>query len=177
MYNVYLKSKNNSKRLIYIYLILFIPFIIYGFYKNGISLYQKDLISIFNLFNIPIFILFSCLITYIFKKIKNEEFISYRLILNIMISMITFPKTSIIIYIILVTLLNILYTFKKCNIASLYMIIYILLSIILKNYSFLNMRKVFSQTQSHFLSSVQLLLLFHYFLLVLQLLLLFLCYY
>ena len=154
MYNVYLKSKNNSKRLIYIYLILFIPFIIYGFYKNGISLYQKDLISFFNLFNIPLFLLFSWLITYVFKKIKKEDFDYYRFLLNIMISMITFPKTNIIIYIILVTLLNILYTFKKCNIASLYMIIYIILSILLKNYSFLN---IYEETTLHSYSLINIL--------------------
>ena len=130
MYNVYLKSKNNSKRLIYIYLILFIPFIIYGFYKNGISLYQKDLISFFNLFNIPFFLLFSWLITYIFKKIKKEDFDYYRF------------------------LLNILYTFKKCNIASLYMIIYIIFSILLKNYSFLN---IYEETTLHSYSLINIL--------------------
>ena len=50
--NVYLKSKNNENKILVKYILLLIPFLIYGFYKNGILLYkEKELVGIIKEFN------------------------------------------------------------------------------------------------------------------------------
>ena len=135
---VYLKAKNDSKSFIKLLLLLMIPFALYGFYKNGILLYKKDLINLFSLFKVPFLVGTSIIITYIFKKLFKEDLISYRLLLNIFISIITPAKTNIIVFIVLLVLLNILYKFKKVNIPLIYMILYIIISYLFKNLSYQN---------------------------------------
>lgn len=136
--NVYLRAKNDSKSFIKLLLLLMIPFALYGFYKNGILLYKKDLINLFSLFKVPFLVCISIIITYILKKLFEEDFISYRLLLNIFISIITPAKTNIIVFIVLLVLLNILYKFKKLNIPLIYMILYIFTSYLFKNLSYQN---------------------------------------
>lgn len=136
--NVYLKTKNDSKSFIKLLLLLMIPFTLYGFYKNGILLYKKDLINLFSLFKVPFLVCTSIIITYIFKKLFKEDLISYRLLLNIFISIITPAKTNIIVFIVLLVLLNILYKLKKVNIPLIYMILYIIISYLFKNLSYQN---------------------------------------
>lgn len=136
--NVYLRAKNDSKSFIKLLLLLMIPFALYGFYKNGILLYKKDLINLFSLFKVPFLVCISIIITYILKKLFEEDFISYRLLLNIFISIITPAKTNIIVFIVLLVLLNILYKFKKLNIPLIYMILYIITSYLFKNLSYQN---------------------------------------
>ena len=48
--NVYLKSKNNENKILVKYILLLIPFLIYGFYKNGILLYKGEYVNIFYMF-------------------------------------------------------------------------------------------------------------------------------
>lgn len=136
--NVYLRAKNDSKSFIKLLLLLMIPFALYGFYKNGILLYKKDLINLFSLFKVPFLVCISITTTYILKKLFEEDFISYRLLLNIFISIITPAKTNIIVFIVLLVLLNILYKFKKLNIPLIYMILYIITSYLFKNLSYQN---------------------------------------
>ena len=136
--NVYLRAKNDSKSFIKLLLLLMVPFALYGFYKNGILLYKKDLINLFSLFKVPFLVCISIITTYIFKKLFKEGFISYRLLLNIFISIITPAKTNIIVFIVLLVLLNILYKFKKLNIPLIYMILYIITSYLFKNLSYQN---------------------------------------
>lgn len=136
--NVYLRTKNDSKSFIKLLLLLMIPFALYGFYKNGILLYKKDLINLFSLFKVPFLVCISIITTYILKKLFEEDFISYRLLLNIFISIITPAKTNIIVFIVLLVLLNILYKFKKLNIPLIYMILYIITSYLFKNLSYQN---------------------------------------
>lgn len=138
MNNVYLKSKNNEKKSILKLIFLLIPFLLFGLYKNGILLYKNNYGNLISLFRLPLLITISLLTSYFFSKYKKEKFVSYRLILNIFIGMITFPNTNIIIYLILIVLLNILYTYKKLNIATLYMVIYSIINIIISKYSYLN---------------------------------------
>lgn len=136
--NVYLRAKNDSKSFIKLLLLLMVPFALYGFYKNGILLYKKDLINLFGLFKVPFLVCISIITTYILKKLFEEDFISYRLLLNIFISIITPAKTNIIVFIVLLVLLNILYKFKKLNIPLIYMILYIITSYFFKNLSYQN---------------------------------------
>ena len=141
--NVYLKSKNNENKILVKYILLLIPFLIYGFYKNGILLYKGEYVNIFYMFK-PLII--AILISYLFTKYKKEEFISYRLYLNILSSLIVLPNTNIFIYLIILFLVNILYTFKKVNISLITILLLIIVSMIFSKYSFLN---VYEESVNH----------------------------
>lgn len=155
MNNVYLKSKNSEKKSILKLIFLLIPFLLFGLYKNGILLYKNNYGNLISLFRLPLLITISLLTSYFFSKYKKEKFVSYRLILNIFIGMITFPNTNIIIYLILIVLLNILYTYKKLNIATLYMVIYSIINIIISKYSYLN---IYESSVKHSYSILNILL-------------------
>ena len=144
--NVYLKSKNNENKILVKYILLLIPFLIYGFYKNGILLYKGDYVNIFYMFKPLILTIISILISYLFTKYKKEDFISYRLYLNILSSLIVLPNTNIFIYLIILFLVNILYTFKKVNISLITILLLIIVSMIFSKYSFLN---IYEESVNH----------------------------
>ena len=144
--NVYLKSKNNENKILVKYILLLIPFLIYGFYKNGILLYKGEYVNIFYMFKLLILTIISILISYLFTKYKKEDFISYRLYLNILSSLIVLPNTNIFIYLIILFLVNILYTFKKVNISLITILSLIIVSMIFSKYSFLN---VYEESVNH----------------------------
>lgn len=144
--NVYLKSKNNENKILVKYILLLIPFLIYGFYKNGILLYKGGYVNIFYMFKPLILTIISILISYLFTKYKKEEFISYRLYLNILSSLIALPNTNIFIYLIILFLVNILYTFKKVNISLITILLLIIVSMIFSKYLFLN---VYEESVNH----------------------------
>ncbi len=144
--NVYLKSKNNENKILVKYILLLIPFLIYGFYKNGILLYKGEYVNIFYMFKPLILIIIAILISYLFTKYKKEEFISYRLYLNILSSLIVLPNTNIFIYLIILFLVNILYTFKKVNISLITILLLIIVSMIFSKYLFLN---VYEESVNH----------------------------
>ena len=144
--NVYLKSKNNENKILVKYILLLIPFLIYGFYKNGILLYKGEYVNIFYMFKPLILTIISILISYLFTKYKKEEFISYRLYLNILSSLIVLPNTNIFIYLIILFLVNILYAFKKVNISLITILLLIIVSMIFSKYSFLN---IYEESVNH----------------------------
>ena len=144
--NVYLKSKNNESKILVKYILLLIPFLIYGFYKNGILLYKGEYVNIFYMFKPLILTIISILISYLFTKYKKEDFISYRLYLNILSSLIVLPNTNIFIYLIILFLVNILYTFKKVNISLITILLLIIVSMIFSKYSFLN---IYEESVNH----------------------------
>lgn len=144
--NVYLKSKNNENKILVKYILLLIPFLIYGFYKNGILLYKGEYVNIFYMFKPLILTIIAILISYLFTKYKKENFISYRLYLNILSSLIVLPNTNIFIYLIILFLVNILYTFKKINISLITILLLIIVSMIFSKYSFLN---IYEESVNH----------------------------
>ena len=144
--NVYLKSKNNENKILLKYILLLIPFLIYGFYKNGILLYKGEYVNIFYMFKPLILTIISILISYLFTKYKKEDFISHRLYLNILSSLIALPNTNIFIYLIILFLVNILYTFKKVNISLITVLLLIIVSMIFSKYLFLN---VYEESVNH----------------------------
>lgn len=144
--NVYLKSKNNENKILLKYILLLIPFLIYGFYKNGILLYKGEYVNIFYMFKPVILTIISILISYLFTKYKKEDFISYRLYLNILSSLIALPNTNIFIYLIILFLVNILYTFKKVNISLITVLLLIIVSMMFSKHLFLN---VYEESVNH----------------------------
>ena len=44
-----IKSNNSIEKMSYIYLLSLLPLILFGFYKNGISLFIKDYVNILGM--------------------------------------------------------------------------------------------------------------------------------
>ena len=131
-----------KKDLIKKYFIALIPLIIFSIYKNGLLLYQNDLINISKVF-IPIyFYLISILIGFIISKILKEE-IEENILIGLIISCSISINTNMLIYPVLlfVSLFIskvILNKFKfKYNVLSLSRII-LILALLLNVYSYLN---------------------------------------
>ena len=137
MNKVYFHSPNNYHTLTNIMLSLFIPFLMYGFYKNGISLYINKYVSLLMLFKPIFFVLIAIIISIIFSKINKTTF-REELLPNIIIAMITTYNTNVLIFAILLIICNIIKKYLKINIIPIYMLINYLILIIMKNTSFLN---------------------------------------
>lgn len=138
MSRVYLHSNNHENSLNKLMICLFIPFIMYGFYKNGIKLYIDNYINLLEMFMPIIMVGISILTTYIFSKISKEKLLGYRLISNLLISMIAMPNINIFVYIILLLILNLVTKYIKMNIVPIFMIVSIIINMILRNYNFFN---------------------------------------
>jgi len=78
-----MKKKNLTSRLYLMYLIALIPLILFGFYKNGISLYRKDLVDFLEAFK-PLIILMmgitGSLLGGIIREYKNAKIVSRELL-------------------------------------------------------------------------------------------------
>ena len=72
-----IKSDNSIKKLSLIYIISLFPLILFGFYKNGISLYIKNYVSLFGMFKPLIIILLGfiigSLVNIIYEKYINKS--------------------------------------------------------------------------------------------------------
>lgn len=138
MSKVYLHSNNQENSLNKLMLYLFIPFVLLGFYKNGIKLYLGEYVNSFTMLKPIITILISVLVTFMFSKLNKESFLGYRLISNIMIGMIVFPNINLIVFVLLILLLNFIQKYLKFNTVPIFMIITIIISMVLNNYNFFN---------------------------------------
>ena len=138
MSKVYLHSGNNENFLNKVMLYLLIPFILFGFYKNGIKLYTGGYVNLFMMFKPLILVGISVLTTFIFSRLNKETFIGFRFMSNLMISIIALPRINILIYIILIIILNVLLKFWRFNIGPVFMVISILIAVLMKSYDFFN---------------------------------------
>ncbi len=138
MNKVYFHSKyDEQKYLRNLYYMLFV-FLLFGIYKNGITLYYNHLISLVDLFK-PLYLgIISLVVSVIFSLIFKEKILSYRLISNLLISLIVMPNISYLIFGIVVLVLNIIYCFIKFNIPAFFMVIVSIIGMIMHNYSYLN---------------------------------------
>ncbi len=138
MNRVYLHSGQNEKSLVKVILGLLLPFMLYGFYKNGIHLYRKDLVSMVMMFKPLYLVLISIIISIIFSLIKKKGFFSYILLINILISLVVMPNINLLVYVTSLIILNIIFCFLKINIVPVFMIIVFVYELITKHYTFLN---------------------------------------
>jgi len=130
-----------TKDLIIQNILLLIPLIIYGLYKNGYLIYEKKLISIVGIFKPLYLVLIGVIIKIIidlirYKKIKTD----YNLVYSVLIGMIMPYNINIYIYIIAFTLLYILSIFlekylKFNKVCFIYLVI-ILINFLLNEYTF-----------------------------------------
>ncbi len=147
-----IKSNNSIKKITITYLISLIPLIIYGFYKNGIMLYNKKLVGIFGLFKPIIFLILGILIgalvnliyeTYIKKNkdtIIDKIFSSFHIVYGALISCIVSINTNIFLFIIISFLTLFLSKFvkNKLNFVALCALIIFFIMNIFGKFSFLN---------------------------------------
>ncbi len=136
-------KKSNVKNLVKLNIILLIPFLIYGLYKNGYLIYMKGLISGYMVFK-PLYLTLISLIIkvvvdlFIYKKVK----IDYNLVYLILVSLIMPYNINLIVYSItlLITYLLTLFLskhFKFNNVCFMYLIL-ILVNYLFNGLSFLN---------------------------------------
>ena len=111
---MYIHSKLDYKKNILIYFLTLVPLIIYGVYKNGYLLYQKNLISIYEVFK-PIYLLLICFLLYeIISLIKNRKIVfDNDLISCLIISLIVPPMISYLYFTIGITIFLIINVFLK----------------------------------------------------------------
>ena len=143
MSDVFIHNKNSIKSIICYTFLGVIPLILYGIYKNGILVYQKELIDLWEVFKIIILILISFIIYYLVNiVIKRQKLFNIGLLSTFLIPIFMPPKVSLILYVIGYFIGTLIISFlpKKIKLNSnalLLIIIYILL-ILFNNYSFYN---------------------------------------
>ena len=138
MNKVFFHSKNNEQKNLQFYYYLLIIFIIFGIYKNGFLLYRLNLISLINIFKPFILSIISVVISIIFSFIFKEKIKSYRFINNLLISLIVMPNISYVYYVILLVIVNIIYSFYHFNMPSFYMLILSTFLLFMHKYTYLN---------------------------------------
>lgn len=141
--DVYIHSKNDLKNSVLKYILCLIPLYLYGFYKNGILLYNKDLIDFFAMFKI-FYLLFLGLGAYVLVNavFKNKLKIDTELLVIFIVPLFMMPNTNYLIYfggmVFGLILFKILAKKFNINISILLILLIILGQLILKNYGYQN---------------------------------------
>lgn len=138
MSKVYLHSKNKYYSLVIVIIGLLIPFLIYGFYKNGFLLYKKGLVQFIGMFKPFVLVSLGVLASFVVTKLKKKPFLGNELLSNVMFAMIVTPSTKLWLFAVVLLVLNIILYFKDFNIAPAGMLIILFVLIFMKRYSFLN---------------------------------------
>ena len=151
------KSDNSIKKITLTYIISLLPLILFGFYKNGISLYIKKYISILEMFKPLIIILLGfmigVLVNIIYEKkinknkdnIKDIIFSSLHPIYGILIGCISSINTNIILFSIVTFIVLLISKFiknTKINYIALSSLIIFFIMNIFGKFSFLNIYEV-----------------------------------
>lgn len=151
--NVYVRSRRSIKNISLVRIVLLIPLIIYGFYKNGIYLYQHQYTNILGLFKPLIFVLIGGLIgafvniihQYIFKKHKGRfieaVFSSFHVEYGMLLGCIVSINTNIAIFsgVLFILLLISKFIKNRINVMALtFIAIYCIQVYLTKDYSYLN---------------------------------------
>lgn len=153
MKSVYVRDNNSILKISIKYFIALLPLIIYGFYKNGIYLYSKHLISFISMFKPLLFVftglIVGCLVNIIYEKyIKKSDmkifdvlFSSFHILYGLLIGCLSSINVNyflflIVTFIVLMTskVLNI----KSINLVAISSLIIILLSYLFSKFSYLN---------------------------------------
>lgn len=151
------KSDNSIKKITLTYIISLLPLILFGFYKNGISLYIKKYVNILEMFKPLVIILLGFLIGAIVnviyeKKInKNKDnikdiiFSSLHPIYGILIGCISSINTNIILFSLVTFIILLISKFTKntkINYITLTSLIIFFIMNIFGKFSFLNAYEV-----------------------------------
>ncbi len=141
---MYIHNKESIKKIVIKYIIGLIPLILYGLYKNGILLYNHDLISIFLLPKIIYLLIISLFIYFLVYVIifRSKRFWSIDLVALLIIPLFMPPNINLIIYALgllisysLATLISKKINFNKIAFCKLFII---LLVVIFSTYGYAN---------------------------------------
>lgn len=148
-----IKSNNSLKKVSLTLLISLIPLIIFGFYKNGISLYIKNYVNIFGMFKPLLFMVvglfIGILVNVIYEKMINKNndnlieivFSSFHPIYGMLVASVSSINTNIFLFIIVTFAVLFISKFIKNNrvnyVALASLIIFFIMNIFHK-FSFLN---------------------------------------
>ncbi len=148
-----IKSDNSIKKMCFIYICSLIPLILYGFYKNGIFLYQKKYVNFLGMFKPLLFLLIGgtigILVNIIYEKLVKKSkakimdviFGDFYVVYSILISCVVSINTNIFLFSIVTFLILFLSKFiktNKLNIVCLVSLIIFLIMSIFNKFSFLN---------------------------------------
>ncbi|MBR6072940.1 MAG: RnfABCDGE type electron transport complex subunit D [Bacilli bacterium] len=151
--NVYVRSKRSIKNITLLRIVLLLPLIIYGVYKNGIYLYINKYTNILGLFKPLVFILIGALIgaivnilyEYIIKRNKDKLidviFSSFHVEYGMLLGCIASLNTNLIIYSSVIFVVFIISKFLKNRINTIcfiFIIIYVLQYYLFGGFSYLN---------------------------------------
>lgn len=141
---VFLHNSDTVKKIVVGYLIGLIPLVLYGIYKNGILLYERDLLSFVLIPKVIYLLLISLVIYFIINKFifKQKEFLTMDLFFIMVIPLFMPPGINLIIYalglffsFLLAAFLEKKVKFNKMAFCKLFII---LLVIIFSNYTYQN---------------------------------------
>lgn len=159
MNRIYINSKITIDKYILRYIYGLIPLIIYGIYKNGILLYNLNLINFLEIFKILYLLIISLIIYTIYCLIFKKKIKLNLEVLNILIiPLFVPPSVNILIYTITLFIGLIInhYLSKvlKYNNTTFMLLFILLFLIIFKNYNYLNLAEA---TKSYSFSFLDLL--------------------
>ena len=143
MNKVYIHSKNTIDKYVLKYIYGLIPLVLYALYKNGIVLYNANLINFFSIFKVLYLIIISLIIYVIFSIITKRKLKLNLELLSILIIPLFMPYSiNLIIYsislFILLFINHYLSKILKYNNISFIILGIILVLIIFNKYNYLN---------------------------------------
>lgn len=153
MKNVYIRNNNSIFKISIIYLLSLLPLIGYGFYKNGIHLYQKGYVSLFGMFKPLLFILtglfLGALVNIIYEKFikKNKGklidilFSSFHILYGTLIACLLSINTNYLLFVLVtfgILMLSKFLKIKSINIVAFISLTIILLTYLFSSFSYLN---------------------------------------
>lgn len=135
---MFIHDKNNLEKQIIKFILCLIPLYLYGFYKNGILLFQKDFISFFSMFKIFYLLLINILIyTIIHLILKKKIHFNYHFLSIFIIPLFMPYNINYIIYFIIITIMYFI-IIKKPKISINYVDLTIMIIYLINKDSFLN---------------------------------------
>ena len=146
----HLKSKLTNSKIIIIYYVIISILTCYATYKNGIILYQKNLINIISIFKpllmVILSISFAYLTNYMYNNVIKKDTYNYKEDYTpIFMALITLTlplNTNIFIFIFIMIVVNIIklfYNFESINYYNLIKLLFILVLFIIGKYSYLTL--------------------------------------
>ncbi len=146
----HLKSKLTNSKIILLYYLIILILTGYATYKNGIILYQKNLINLIGIFKPLLLVLSGIIITYlinyiyinVIKKDKYDYKEDYTPLFIALITLTLPLNISFILYLVIIILSNILklfYNIEFINYYNLIKILFILILLIIGKYSYLTL--------------------------------------
>lgn len=151
--NVYIRSKKSVMSISLMRIVMLIPLLIYGFYKNGIYLYRNHLVNTFTMFK-PLILIFGSIIIaaiinfcyeYFYKKnhsnkIIDSMFSSFHIEYALLLACLMSINVNILVYfgVLIVVLIISKFIGKYFNtVCAAFIIIYIITELI-GDFSYLN---------------------------------------